>query len=174
MSRRRGSKKSYYLTLKELYETSGQPPASTRTMLRWAIGRGYEEPPEVDTEGIQAREMARALREELEPDPQGRLVRRNHCCPSEREQADGTIIQEELWGTFDSLTRSQVHTSFQLRRKNIFGDCKQLKTDADSYNDFKNPGKAIQLCFDFSEDIAESEQPTVYEPSEIQSDASLP
>jgi len=42
------------------------------------------------------------------------------------------------------------------------GDCKQLKTSVDSYNDNNKHGKYIEISFDFAEDMEESEQPTVY------------
>jgi hypothetical protein len=37
------------------------------------------------------------------------------------------------------------------------GDCKQLKTDTDSYNENYNAAEPIQMIFDFTEDLAELE-----------------
>lgn len=48
-----------------------------------------------------------------------------------------------------------MHISFQGRRQQIVGDCKQLKTDVDSYNQNGNDGKPIQMIFDFTLDLEE-------------------
>ena len=45
----------------------------------------------------------------------------------------------------------------QQRRQQIVGDCRQLKMDADSFNENSNPGLPIQLVFDFTDDLAELE-----------------
>jgi hypothetical protein len=50
-----------------------------------------------------------------------------------------------------------METAFQQRRQQIVGDCHQLKVDVDSYNQNFNPGDAIQMVFDFRDDLAEVE-----------------
>ena len=155
------SKAEYYRAVAALYQQSGRPPTTSRKMLRWAKSRGLEEPPEVDVEGIQARELTHVMREQLAKDPQGRMARVNHCYPHEVRR-DGEVVQEELWGTFDTLTREQVHASFQQRRSNILGDCKQLSTDNDSFNENHNPGDPIQLSFAFEEDLLELNAPDTF------------
>jgi hypothetical protein len=50
-----------------------------------------------------------------------------------------------------------MEVAFQQRRNQILGDCRQLKLDVDSYNDNQNSAGPIQVCFDFSEDLAEDE-----------------
>ncbi len=50
-----------------------------------------------------------------------------------------------------------MEIAFQQRRQQIVGDCRQLKTDADSFNDNSNPGSPIQMIFDFTDDLAELE-----------------
>ncbi len=50
-----------------------------------------------------------------------------------------------------------MEIAFQQRRQQIVGDCRQLKTDVDSFNDNGEPGPTIQMVFDFSEDLAELE-----------------
>ena len=52
----------------------------------------------------------------------------------------------------------------------IVGNCKQLKTDADSFNDNHPSGRKIQLIFDFEADLAEMDQPTEYDPGETDID----
>jgi hypothetical protein len=46
---------------------------------------------------------------------------------------------------------------FQQRRQQIVRDCRQLKTDVDSYNENKTPRAPIQMVFDFTEDLRELE-----------------
>jgi hypothetical protein len=55
-----------------------------------------------------------------------------------------------------------MQLSLQQRRFAVLGDCKQLKTDADSYNDNNPHGAEVQMSFNFEEDLAELEQPTEY------------
>jgi len=48
-----------------------------------------------------------------------------------------------------------MEVAFQQRRHQIVADCKQLRTDVDSYNENANPGEPIQMIFDFTYDLAE-------------------
>ena len=50
-----------------------------------------------------------------------------------------------------------MHIALQQRRQQIVGDCRQLKTDVDSYNENRKPNQPIQLVLDFTEDVAEIE-----------------
>lgn len=45
----------------------------------------------------------------------------------------------------------------QQRRQQILGDCKQLKSDTDSYNENRQPEIKMQMVFDFTLDLEESE-----------------
>lgn len=47
--------------------------------------------------------------------------------------------------------------AFQQRRYQILGDCKQLKSDGDSYNENRKPSEPIQIVFDFTLDLEEIE-----------------
>jgi hypothetical protein len=49
--------------------------------------------------------------------------------------------------------------SFGQRRQQIVGDCCQLKTDADVYNDSRRPVQPIQIVLDFTLDVEELQQP---------------
>jgi hypothetical protein len=51
-----------------------------------------------------------------------------------------------------------MELAFAQRRQQIVGDCRQLKTDVDSYNDRHPSERAIQLVFDFTNDLAELAQ----------------
>ena len=48
--------------------------------------------------------------------------------------------------------------SFALRRQQIVGDCVQLKTDVDVYNDKRTPSLPIQIPLDFTLDVEELQQ----------------
>jgi hypothetical protein len=50
-----------------------------------------------------------------------------------------------------------MEIAFQQRRQQILGDCRQLKTDVDSYNDNYNDAEPLQMVFDFTDDLAEDE-----------------
>jgi hypothetical protein len=45
--------------------------------------------------------------------------------------------------------------SFAQRRQQIVGDCFQLKTDADVYNEHRRPAEPVQIVLDFSRDVEE-------------------
>jgi hypothetical protein len=49
-----------------------------------------------------------------------------------------------------------MEKAFAQRREQIVGDCDQLRTDVDAYNDM-NRGKQpeIQMVLDFTDDVAE-------------------
>ncbi len=143
-----------YLDIKDAYVADGQPwPARMREMARWAIATGKYEPPPSDAEERLARLMADALAQEYITDPQGRSVRRNHA--AQRRNKDGQFAWE--WDSIDHASRPHMETALQTRRQAVVADCKQLKTDADSYNENYNPGEPIQLPLDFTNDVAEAE-----------------
>ena len=48
-----------------------------------------------------------------------------------------------------------MQIAFQQRRRQIVGDCRQLKADVDSYNENSHPGQPIQMVFDFRNDLEE-------------------
>ncbi|HWB09844.1 MAG TPA: hypothetical protein VG826_11480 [Pirellulales bacterium] len=109
------------------------------------------------------RDFARAFREQYHTDPQGRHVRTFH--------ASKTVLGEEqkvLWADVrePTTTSDYMHAAFQQRRSQIVGDCRQLKIDVDSFNENHSEGKVFQLVLNFTDDVAESEQPTTYRPKQ--------
>jgi hypothetical protein len=52
-----------------------------------------------------------------------------------------------------------MERALQQRRQQIVGDCSQLRRDADHYNGNYNPGKPIQIVFDFRRDLEEMRAP---------------
>lgn len=50
-----------------------------------------------------------------------------------------------------------MEKAFNQRREQIIGDCVQLKTDVDVYNEMNTEQPPIQLVLDFTDDVAERE-----------------
>ena len=138
--------------VREYRESGHLWPASMRQVAAWAIDKGLWEPARGTIVGQLAGELARALREEYFIDPQGREVRAKHAA----RIAQGAV-QSTLWDDIRTADPSHMRIAFQQRRQQIVGDCKQLKTDVDSYNENGNPDEPIQLELNFTQDIAELE-----------------
>ena len=135
------------------YRAAGQPwPATTRTMAAWAVRMKLWQPQPAKIISQLAEQLARAMREEFITDPQGRSVRAKHTARIECEGEQGMF-----WADIRTAPREHMEIALQQRRQQIVGDCRQLKVDADSYNENSNPGVPIQLVFDFRDDLAEIE-----------------
>ncbi len=137
----------------EDYQRAGEPwPATAREIAAWAVRQGLWRPQPGDLMTQCAHEIAGALREEYITDAQGRRVRAKHAATLKRNGKQAT-----LWADIRSAPRAHMEVAFQQRRNLILGDCKQLKADADSYNDNMTPDNPIQTSFDFTEDLEEWE-----------------
>ena len=135
------------------YRADGQEwPATTREIAVWAISRKRWEPQRSALIDQCAEHLARAMREEYITDPQGRTVRAKHAARIKRDAQ-----QLVLWADIRTASRQHMEIAFQQRRQQIVGDCRQLKVDVDSYNENGNRGTAIQMIFDFTDDLAELE-----------------
>ena len=98
--------------------------------------------------GQLARDLSRAMRDEFYTDPQGRRVRTKHAakCIEDALSDDGEEgpkKQKMLWADIRTDSEDHIIKALQQRRMQIVGDCKQLKTDADSFNDNPPSGKKI-------------------------------
>jgi hypothetical protein len=135
------------------YQGAGKPwPASVREMATWAIETNrWRVHRSTEIEAC-ARDLARALREEYYTDQQGRRVRLKHPVSVRRNDT-----QMVLWDDIRTAPRSHMDLAFQQRRTQIVGDCRQLKTDVDSYNDAHADEPPIQFVLDFTKDVAELE-----------------
>ena len=135
----------------EDYRAAGMPwPARSNEIAAWAIDNNLWQAHRSTLISRCAEEISDALREEYYTDPQGRRVRTKHVA---RIEVDGK--QLPLWDDIRSGNRDHFLISVQNRRQQIVGDCLQLKTDVDSFNENNNPGAAIQLILDFSDDVVE-------------------
>jgi hypothetical protein len=134
-------------------EKHGHLPKSAREATDWAVSQGLLQTPEIDPLDILADQMATALRSEYKTDEKGRRYRVNHAVRVTRSG-----VQYTFWGVLGFADHGYMEKAFAQRRDQIIGDCAQLKTDVDVYNDL-NEGKrpAIQLVLDFTDDVAERE-----------------
>lgn len=138
-------------TIVNQYRKSGQPwPAEKRAIAAWAVRTGMWKPHSSAIIGQCADELAKAMREEYFTDPQGRRVRAKHAAKFFKEGKQTT-----LWGDIRTENRAFMAVSFQNRRQAILGDCHQLKTDMDSYNQNVNRGESLNVVFDFTVDLIE-------------------
>jgi hypothetical protein len=149
----------------EAYREADQPwPAEARAIAIWAINSGHWRPSRGRVISQCARDLARAMREEYYTDPQGRHVRVKHAARYAENTEGGAKRQSTLWDDIRTSSHEHMKRAFALRRGQIVGECKQLKTDIDSYNDNNSEGKMIQTSLDFRDDVAEALQPTTYVP----------
>lgn len=107
--------------------------------------------PKVDPYDVLAGQMANALREEYQTDSKGRRYRVNHAV-----RATKGGVQYTFWAIMNYAPHDHMQRAFAWRRDQIVGDCLQLKTDVDAYNEM-NQGShpEIQLVLDFTDDVAE-------------------
>jgi hypothetical protein len=130
-------------------------PSSARQACEWAVAGGFLELPEIDPYDALAEDMAQALRSEYKTDSAGRRYRVNHAV---RVSKSG--VQYTFWATMGYAPHDHMEKAFGQRREQIVGDCMQLKTDVDVYNDMarSEPAKLkVQLILNFTEDVAERE-----------------
>ena len=145
------------------YRESGQSwPVTSKDIASWAVREGLWVAPRFSQIDACARELSEAMREEYFTDPQGRRVRKKHAMRETKVLPDGKHRQLTFWLDIEDADPGQMRTAFQQRRMQVLGDCRQLKTDVDSYNDNNKHGSEIQMVFDFTEDLAELEQPSEY------------
>jgi len=62
-----------------------------------------------------------------------------------------------LWDDIRTASRHHMQMAFQLRRRRITYECKQVKTDVDSYNDAHPEERPIRMVLDFTQDEKELE-----------------
>jgi len=160
---RRKTKTEFLWGITAQYRKRGEPwPASSKTIAAWAIEEGLWRPKPKNLIDQCASEIADAMREEFFTDAQGRKVRKKHAIRDIKELPDGRHEQLVLWVDIGDATHEQMLMAFQYRRKQVLGDCRQLRVDVASYNDNNNHGEYIEMSFDFTEDLVEMEQPTEY------------
>lgn len=136
-----------------------------KDVARWAIENDlWDEPPQSKIARC-AKEFSDACREEYHRDAQGRQVRSKHHYAVTRTDSEGRKIQRHFWADYRTMSRRQAELSFGQRRKQIEGECVQLSTDVDSYNDNTKNDHQMLMSFDFTHCVNESGGNGEYDPS---------
>lgn len=122
----------------------------------WAYQNGLHKPSVKTVIDVIAADIAQVFREEYRVDRHGRRYRAKHAAT--KKQGNKTL---SLWADLDDPAAPHEHfvRSFGQRRQQIVGDCLQLKTDVDVYNDKRTPAQPIQMPLDFTLDVEELQQP---------------
>ncbi len=142
-------------------------PATLDEVYDFACRNELWAPPKTDIRSRFRRDMARALREDYFTDEQGRTVRRYHAAKHVVMDEFGVAIQQVFWADMLSEPpppRSHMQVALQQRRQQIVGDCHQLRNDVDYYNGRNPNAKPIRMLWDFTDDLADMDQPTDYDP----------
>lgn len=159
-------KKTYTESMQDVvqeYRDAGQPwPARSADIARWAIKNGRWVSGAHAMVKLCARDLARAMRDEYYTDAKGRRVRNKHAA----RFALGEDQSETLWGDIETAPPLFMEMAFKQRRQQIVGDCKQLKTDVESYNDYRKDATPIRMLWDFTDEI-EASHPRTYEPTPL-------
>jgi hypothetical protein len=137
----------------EDYRRAGQPwPASAEQLAEWAVARERFQ----ITRGMavsQCKEkIARAMRLEHVRDKKGRSIRKYYAA-GVRENGQLVMKWDDL-----NAERPFMEISTANRRNQILGECRQLKSDLDSYNERRCPDNPLQVEFNFTVDLEELEQ----------------
>lgn len=128
-------------------------PASSLDVVQWALDRKLLAMPKpTDPRELLANQLSRALRQDYGTDPKGRRYRKNHAVTITKNG-----VQYTIWAILEYSDYPHMEKAFPQRREQIVGDCLQLKTDVDVYNDFNPKQEPIQIVIDFTEDVAERE-----------------
>src|ERR1035437_6736340 len=138
----------------KMYEAEkGQGSAvNSHDVAAWAYHKGLWKPRPKNVIDILADDLSRAWREEYRTDRLGRRYRAKHAV---RTNENGK--QMTLWADIDTATRPHMERAFAQRRQQVVGDCFQLKTDVDVYNDQHDTDAPIQFVLDFAKDVEESQ-----------------
>jgi len=133
------------------YRESGQEwPATSGQIAAWAMANGKFDLQKPVIERVLRQELSQAMRAEYFIDEQGRRVRAKHPA---RSTVEGKSMV--LWDDIRTAPRRHMQSAFLHRRNHIVGECKQARTDVDSYNDAHPAEEPIQLILDFNNDVEE-------------------
>ena len=119
--------------VEEFIAAGGSVPVNPRAVAKYAIDSGKWDRKRATAITLCAQDIARALREDYFIDDRGRMVRARHSIREVKEVA-GKKVQQTFWDHHRTMSHAFAERSFQQRRQQIVGDCKQLKLDVDSYN----------------------------------------
>ncbi|KAF3997647.1 hypothetical protein [Glaciimonas immobilis] len=118
----------------------------------WAYRHGLIKPNTKTIIDAIASDISQVFREEHRTDSRGRRYRAKHAIKITKGNKQGS-----LWADIDdkNAPRSHFVRSFAERRRQVVGECVQLKTDVDVYNEKNLTSEPIQIVLDFTEDVDE-------------------
>jgi len=128
-------------------------PVDPHDVAAWAYSKKLWEPRRIDVIDQLAEDLARAWREEYRTDRFGRRYRAKHAVKGLGPK------QGTLWADIASAPRLHMEKAFAQRRQQVVGDCLQLKTDVDVFNDQRKAEEPIALVLDFTKDVEELQLP---------------
>lgn len=135
------------------YKKAGKAwPAQSIDIAKWAIENRRYDLTRPSLERHCARELSIAMAQEHHIDDKGRHVRTMH--PARISTEDGQLT---LWDDIRFADRPHMESAFYLRRQRVAYQCKQMKTDVDSYNDSHPEEPPFQMPLNFTNDVLEKE-----------------
>jgi len=142
---------SYHQQLQQYFHAyekeHGYLPTNLQDVAGWMIKKGHWQIREADQVKRCASDLADALRNEYRTDSRGRRYRVNHAVRGQ---------QGTFWADLDKAPRRHMEKAFAQRRQQVVGDCVQLATDVNVYNDKNAEIEPINLVLDFTHDVEEA------------------
>lgn len=118
---------------------------------KWAIETGRFDRAAPTQHAVCKRALKRAIRNEYITDDKQRTVRLMHAVPKD---VGGQLIWE--WGRLYGIPPDGIRMSLQQRRTHTVSECRQIRNDNESYNDFNEFGAQIPLLdFNIQKDLEE-------------------
>lgn len=144
----RMTKREQLLRIRDEYRAAhSNEPATAREMADWAVAHGKYKLPDSATQRKCAEELADAMAMDMVTAPGGRRARTMHAW----RQA-----QHTLWDDIRTISRENMSLSFAFKRNGMVGEVKQMKIDLDYYNDLHPDDGALQVSFNFENDLADA------------------
>lgn len=157
------TKTEFLQEITKKYRAAGEKwPTTCKEIAAWAIREELWKPQSKNLITQCASEIADAMRDEHFTDPQGRSVRKKRPFRSVDGLLEGNEEQVFLWVDMQEANPEEAELAFQYGRKLNLDSCRQLKLGVDSYNDNNQHGAYIEMSFDFTDCLAEMDQPAEY------------
>jgi hypothetical protein len=143
----------------EFIDVTGKQQFTVKELAVWSIRTERWEAPADLVLRKCCEDFSRALRDQHITDALGNSVRAKHV--ARLRSGDKQLY---LWADIRNATHNHIETSFDQRRKQIVGDCRQLNRDNKYYQSIHPDRPKIQLVFDFRDDVDEGEFSGEYPP----------
>jgi hypothetical protein len=141
-------------SIRDEYRATHEGPYRHREVAQWAIQTGRWTPHRNLAERQCTQDLTRACRDEMQRDPQGRIIRTSAAVRLKRS-ADGP--KGMYWEKLDLATDDFMQLCFMQTRERIADYCWRLKSNVDSFNENRKPVMPVQMVFDFRNDMIERE-----------------